>query len=316
MVIHINIQDQREFLGNRLEPEQLTSKEENETLIQTFHASKNGKGLESFFKEYAWEEDLQGNTKIYLVKDVETGEIVFYFGLCAGLLYKEISSEDYKLSNSEKAILDTCIDALKKGSTSFDIEDTLLWYEGDDTVEPDKIRKIVEERIQIKLAAREDPENSMDSKNGVNVKQVSQTFPGIILTHFCKNSNYNSTKKVAFPIGFYVFWEIVVKKVLEIASQLGCQYLYLFAADNTEPVPTQSSFLYSDDWDEYESETDTTPVYKLVEYYKNELKFEDVQDVTILKPYYDFPCFSLIQKIGALQEHRNAAWIQRSDVNT
>ncbi|MCD8079400.1 MAG: hypothetical protein LUF04_03000, partial [Bacteroides sp.] len=82
----------------------------------------------------------------------------------------------------------------------------------------------------------------------------------------------------------------------------------------TEQVPTQQSFLYPGDWDEDESEINTSPVYKLVEYYKNELKFDDVQDVTILKPYYDFQCFSLIQEINDLQEHREAAWIQHSDV--
>ena len=115
-------------------------------------------------------------------------------------------------------------------------------------------------------------------------------------------------------VGFYVFWEIVVEKVLYIASILGCQYLYLFAADNSEQEYIQVSNLYPGDW-EIDDEEDSQPVYKLVEYYKNELKFEDVQDVTILKPYYDFSCISLLQEISALSENRNAAWIQHSDVN-
>lgn len=42
---------------------------------------------------------------------------------------------------------------------------------------------------------------------------------------------------------------------------------------------------------------------------------QEVQNVTILKPYYDFNCFSLVQQIGSLTEHRNAAWIQHSDVD-
>ncbi len=248
---------------------------------------------------------------MYLVKDIKTGEIVFYFGLSAGLLYKEIGSGDFQLSNLEKEIVNTCISAILEKDGSITTDDVLSWYEDDDTVDKEKVVRIIDDNVKIKLAARDDPENT---ENVVNIKQVSKTFPGIVVTHFCKNTNYRFTENISFPIGFYVFWEIVIEKVLEIASLLGCQYLYLFAADNTEQVPTQQSFLYPGDWDEDESEINTSPVYKLVEYYKNELKFDDVQDVTILKPYYDFQCFSLIQEINDLQEHREAAWIQHSDV--
>ncbi len=76
-----------------------------------------------------------------------------------------------------------------------------------------------------------------------------------------------------FLLGFYIFWEIVVKEVLHIASLLGCQYLYLFAADDTKETGGQASsgitVLYSEDWGEEEG---AVPVCKLVDYYKNELK--------------------------------------------
>lgn len=146
--------------------------------------------------------------------------------------------------------------------------------------------------------------------------RVAKTFPGIVLTHFCKNQNYSFPEKLLFPLGFYVFWEIVIKKVLEISECLGCQYLYLFAADNTEDASITGAtslydYIYADLSDEDE---DDDPSYKLVEYYKNELKFEEVQGMTILKPSYDFHCFSLIQPIAKLLENKEAAWIQHSDV--
>lgn len=84
--------------------------------------------------------------------------------------------------------------------------------------------------------------------------------------------------------------------------------MYLFAADNTKQDYVMLSNLYPSDWD-FEEEQGTLPIYKLVEYHKNELKFEDVRNVTILKPYYDFPCFSLIQEIRLLPKNRKAAWI-------
>lgn len=81
-------------------------------------------------------------------------------------------------------------------------------------------------------------------------------------------------------MGFYVFWEIIIKTVLTIASMLGCQYLYLFAADHTEfevDLPSLNDFIYLDADDEPNQKILT---YKLVEYYKNELKFEEVHGLS------------------------------------
>lgn len=309
MVSNINLQKQRELLSSRLKIDFLTSDEANITKIQAFHSSRSGKHLERYLKEKAWDEDQQGITKVYLVKDVETGDIVFFFALSAGLLYKEIGADDRKLSDVEKEIVDYCIQAFLEGKDNITADEVLSWYESE-PIDKEKLRRIIDDRIELKLAAREDPEKS---ENSLNVRQVSETFPGIVLTHFCRNADYSFLETLAFPIGFYVFWEIVVKEVLHIASLLGCQYLYLFAADNTKQTPSGVTVMYPEDWDDDEPEA--IPVYKLVDYYKNELKFEDVQDVTILKPYYDFSCFSLIQQIDLLSEHRNAAWLQHSDVN-
>ena len=308
VVIPINIQKQCEILHSRLRVELLTSDESNKKKIQTFHTDKRGKGLERYLKEDAWEDDQKGVTKVYLVKDSDN--IVFFFALSAGLLYKEIGSDDNNLSEAEKEIVSLCVDAYLQKNDDITTDVVFSWYK-DEPIDQDKLRKIIIDRINFKLAAKEDQEKS---GNSVNVRQVAETFPGIVLTHFCKNADYSCPDPLSFPIGFYVFWEIVVNKVIQIASLIGCQYLYLFAADNTELSSKEFSVLYPGDWDA-EDESDTLPVYKLVEYYKNELKFEDVQNVTILKPYYDFSCFSLIQEIKLLSEHRNAAWIQHSDVN-
>ncbi len=309
MVIDINIQEQCELLRSQLKIELLTSDEANKEIIKNFRSNKKGKSLERYLKEDAWREDQQGITKVYLVKDSDN--IVFFFALGAGLLYKEINSDDINLSTVEKEILDLCVDARLQENNDITPDVVFSWYADADDIDKEKLHRIIDERIQFKLDAKEDLEKS---GNSINIKQVSETFPGIVLTHFCKNASYSFPEHLSFPVGFYVFWEIVVEKVLYIASILGCQYLYLFAADNSEQEYIQVSNLYPGDW-EIDDEEDSQPVYKLVEYYKNELKFEDVQDVTILKPYYDFSCISLLQEISALSENRNAAWIQHSDVN-
>lgn len=68
---------------------------------------------------------------------------------------------------------------------------------------------------------------------------------------------------------------------------------------------------YGDFEDEMAKEID---IYELVECYKNELKFREVQNMTIVKPAYDNKCFSLVQSIGILENNCILAWEEHSDV--
>ena len=60
------------------------------------------------------------------------------------------------------------------------------------------------------------------------------------------------------------------------------------------------------------SNVGTKATLKLVDYYKNEFKFEELEDMTVLKPRYDFECHSLIQNVNDLLENRRIAWEQIS----
>lgn len=290
----------------------LTSSKRNQLDIQKFSANKQGKGLEKYLKECAWEEDINGGTKVYLVKDRRTGVIVFFFALQAGLLYKAIGDDDFKLTEQEQEIVSLCVEyQLNPDDSNPTMEEVFGWYD-DASFDKERLAGIIESRVNIKLAVKEDQK---DTDEGINIMRVMKTFPGIVLTQFCKNEEYSLPEKLLFPLGFYVFWEIVVDQVMYISSLLGCQYLYLFAADNTSSdtnISSSMDFLYGD-LDENDDNS-IVQKYKLVEYYKNELKFEDIQGMTILKPYYDFSCFSLIQAIDQLSDNKNAAWIQHSDI--
>lgn len=264
-----------------------------------------------FLKNKAWQEDINGGTKVYLVKDKLSGVIVFFFALKAGLLYKAIEDDDYILTDQEREIVNLCIEYRLDSFNELTPDDVFGWYP-DDSLDKDKLRKIIEEKADIKLQAKQDQKTTNEA---VNIMRVSKTFPGIVLTHFCKNQNFSLSEKLLFPLGFYIFWEIIADTVLQISEFLGCQYLYLFAADNTDHIAEAESlldFVYADISD---NSDESKSSYKLVEYYKNELKFEDIQNMTILKPYYDFECRSLIQPINKLLENKEAAWIQHSDID-
>lgn len=299
-------------MKSKLKVELLTSDKTNKSILENFSANKQGKGLEKYLKNSAWIEDISGATKVYLVKDRETGAIVFFFALQAGLLYKSIEEDDYILSEKEREIVNLCVEYRLDSSNEFTPDDVFEWY-ADSQLDKEKLLKIIEEKADIKLNAQQDRDLTGQD---VNIMRVSETFPGIVLTHFCKNQNYTLSEKLLFPLGFYVFWEIVTEAVLHIASLLGCRYLYLFAADSTEKQWSTQSFmdyLYDDMDKDRELEKLS---YRLVEYYKNEMKFEEVQGMTILKPSYDFQCFSLVQSIGELSEKKKAAWIEHSDIES
>ena len=247
------------------------------------------------------------------MKDKTTGDIVFFFALNAGLLYKAIGDDDYELTQKEREIINLCIECQLDATSSYTEDEVFSWY-ADESLDKNRLIRIIEEKVQVKLSVKAD---QSEIEDGVNIMRVSQTFPGIVLTHFCRNEKYTFPERISFPLGFYVFWEIIVDRILCIASILGCQYLYLFAADNTDcPMNMDSAINYidADIFDESDDSNESVQTYKLVEYYKNELKFEEVQGMTIVKPYYDFKCFSLIQSIQKLSDNRTAAWIQHSDI--
>ena len=94
--------------GYYIEP--LTSKEKNYEEIQEFSIDREADyrsmddvvGLEAYLKRAAWENDLSGSTKVYLIKDSTNDMIAAYFGLKAGMVGL---NQDSFLSNSDRDAL-------------------------------------------------------------------------------------------------------------------------------------------------------------------------------------------------------------------
>ena len=70
------------------------------------------------------------------------------------------------------------------------------------------------------------------------VKNVQETYPAIDIKFLCKDANYKPDIEIEFKFGVYVFWEIIVPHILKISELVGCKYVYLFAADNSEVPKT------------------------------------------------------------------------------
>lgn len=142
----------------------------------------------------------------------------------------------------------------------------------------DELYKIAEKRLEVKNEGQELGDDDLALK-------VHKCYSAIELRHFCKNINYKIEKRKV-PLGVGLFWQVIVPQICKITDLVGCKYIYLFAADNTETNENQKQ------------------TRKLVQYYKNDLKFEDVQGLTIIKPAYDNSCWGMIQEISNLKKNQ------------
>lgn len=259
----------------------LTSKEENKNIIEEFRSQKNKNTLGNYLKKNAWSEDLAGETRIYLVKDSE-GKVALYFSLKCGLLF---SKKQYdKLEDDERKFVDILVDAKRDN----DLETIKSYYEygSSEFSDIDRLFKIAEKRIDLK--------NETQEFGGKNTLAVAECFSGIELRHFCRNEAYHTPEDLKTPLGFGIFWEVIVREIFKITQKIGCKYLYLFAADKTE----------------------NSDIKKLVRYYKSALKFYecDEDDIIIIRPEYDEDCYGLIQEITKLSSNQEAVWQEFSDV--
>lgn len=260
----------------------MTSNEENKALIGSFESKRNGNTLGDYLRNNAWTADLDGETRIYLVKDPE-GRIALFFSLKCGLLFNKNQYD--KLNDDERAFVDMVVDA-KRNHDDESLE-SYYTYGSAEYPDIDRLFEIADKRI----SKKEEGKELGDDKNSL---KVAECFSGMELQHFCKNESYQPLSSSKVPLGFGLFWEIIVPKILEITKTIGCKYLYLFAADKSEKPDIQ----------------------ELVRYYKDDLKFYECEedDIIIIKPEYDQYCYGLVEEISKLAENRETVWEEFSDI--
>lgn len=258
--------------------ELITNNEHNKNLIKDFEATEFGKSLENYLKEKAWEEDIDGETRVYLIKDVDKDIIVAFFSIKCGLLYESQKYE--KLSKEEQEIVDIFIEA-----TDTETINEYL-YSGYYPKEQ------MEALYQIALDRKEVKNDNNTLHDDCYTLKVENCYSAIELKHFCRNAKYK-LQDIEIPIGFGIFWEVIVPQICKVADLIGCKYVYLFAADKTGV---------------------DAEVKKLLEYYKRDLKFSDIQNLMIIKPHYDISCVGVMQDISKLRKNRDDVWEEFADI--
>lgn len=271
----MKITPEQQSIIDSLTCERLSDNPENLRIVDQFFSHRNDNIAHSLRNE-AYEEDENGIIAYYVVKH-PNGNILFFFSLKCGMLYdrfindrnlvlfkkmgkhlEDLSKQD-DLTPEEKEIVETIKEKFRshKGLTKNDLEKM-----------PKKDQGIVAD---------------WEKEFNENVTHVGSTYSGIELVHFCANDKTRTDWEellIDQRLGFVVFWHFIVPKVLACREIVGCQYLFLFAADITEEE-------------------------SLISYY-NELKFCDSTDRATVKPLYDWTCKFMFQEICDLPKSRSA----------
>lgn len=266
--------------------EVLTSSEDNKAEIQCFSSEIRNNKLADYLKTAAWDHDIDGVTRVYLIRE-PSGQIVLFFSLKCGAVFTTNALDDRysALIDAEKKFVKDLVNArLNKNDDLY-----YRYVESSKELFPtnhELLRQIAEHRFRKKNEARE-------AGDEISSLKVDACYSAIELQHFCRCDDFHLSSDIPIPLGFGLFWEQIVPVIEDIASKVGCEYLYLFAADRSENPED----------------------CKLVSYYKSSLSFIDIEDegVTVLKPSYDDNCIGLLQKINQLSNTREYAWALFSD---
>ena len=121
--------------------------------------------------------------------------------------------------------------------------------------------------------------------NKVNIinKKINS---GFIFKGYTVISEYDIDDMQGVSLGAGLFWKKIIPKVQEAITVVGCRYLYLFAADNSDYEETRS----------------------LIRYYKDDFKFDELQDLMIIKSDYDRRCQAMIQDVSEIERDEYTFW--------
>lgn len=277
----MQITEEQQQILNSLVCERLSSNENNLRLVDTFCNVRNG-SLEHTLKNEAYEEDEAGNIAYYLIKDKDEN-ILFYFSIKCGILY-DLFGEEEKLRKINDLFL-FLVELEKDPSSTKEDKETIA-----SILESIRTRKglVKKELSKISHIKKNQIIEDLEKESEDNLKRVGKTFAGVEIVHFCANDNYRpSWEKLNInqKMGTVVFWHFLIPKICELRKIVGCEYLFLFAAD-------------------------LTPDELLVNYYKSNLGFKDSNEYGTAIPLYDYACRFMHQELKDIEERRNNFYLE------
>lgn len=267
--------------------ERLSCRSENRQLIKSFK-SRNGENLVHYLLNEAWEEDKKNRTAVYVIR-TKDDKLSLFFSLKCGVIYEAWdydASDENKIDEINKCIENFLNDELVVNSL---LQMTKKIRQGckfnlsqQKKKKYKKIKRAQQEREKIQYLR-----NDHELESNKNINRAKETYSSIELVHFCSNDafcddwrKFSNEKNIEQPLGMFMFWYFIIKIICDLLNIIGCEYLHLFAADNSK---------------------DNT----LVNYYKK-LQFDCPDNLGVVKPLYDFSCKFMCKPIIDIEKQREA----------
>lgn len=270
-------QEQRAYLDS-LVCQRISDDQANLAAIEKFENDR-GTTLPHYMKAFGWKEDKKDKVAYYIVKEPgEDGEPLLFFSLKCGEVVVPFEQEKLRaaLENSQ-ALLDAAY-----GMEAPDWAKEIVEKRKVDGVLPYRKFKEFYDRHRRNQAKWNNYSHEIRLE-GSNIIRAKQTMAGVELVHFCVHTPASEKWKAMgmgpASVGKTMFWKFVVPVIQQVRSLVGCEYVYLFAADEKKSG-------------------------HLVNYYKG-LGFEIREDLCVNKPEYDFCCFFMCQKVTSLRNRQN-----------
>lgn len=258
--------------------QRLTEEKDNMHLAWEFLSRRN-KGLEDKLKLEAWQEDRESVPATYYVVKAPSGRIALYFSLKCGTLCDPTYAA--KLTQSYSNVQQVLDELEQIGTREEAIEFLDDVRTGGMFPMPMSRRELLDYFRDVKQDKRWLKKEKKSEPNE-KIVRVDMAFPAVELVHFCVNDRVRDEwkdLKLGHSMGETLFWRFVLPKMLEINSLVGCEYVYLFAADSSR---------------------DNT----LVKYYEDVLHFERPTALGGIKPQYDFLCTFMCKRLRRLSSNR------------
>ena len=257
------------------------------SILRTFTSDIRRNTLANYLKTEALSDDQAGKTRVYVIQDPTTDTIVCFFSIRCGAVYATHEEDDFirSLDMKGQQLLRILEDVRDE---NIDVYPQMCGQYRSKYAEEGLGDKLIR-AVEFKAKQKKD----QTAENCINVENA---HPAIEIQHFCKCDNYILPKELLdldFPLGFGLFWQKIVPIIKEVAALIGCEYLFLFAADKSEDNEKH-----------------------LVTHYKGAMGFLDAEDLglTLVRPDDDKKCISLVQLIAALDNSCESAWNARSDI--
>jgi predicted house-cleaning noncanonical NTP pyrophosphatase (MazG superfamily) len=258
-----------------LECQRLSSDYSNMYLVDSFSNDINDDIAQTLRNE-AFAEDESNSIAYYVVKH-PNGQILFFFSLKCGLLFDHFIKPELleRLKKLSEELDDISDDKSLTQQQKQDVADVMEKIRACKGITKSDLRKLPQQKLDI----LEELEKELND----DIARVGKTFSGIELVHFCSNSETDDLwENFELPQlrGSTIFWFFVVPQILNALKYVGCQYVFLFAADRSKGE-------------------------KLVRYYEDQLNFIRPDELATAKPFYDFTCKFMCHEISSLEKERD-----------